>query len=130
MAKILIVDDDIDLLETLKDALSGPNVAVVVSDNTEGAVGVALAERPDLVILDVMFAENPSAGFDLARAMRHSHELERVPIIFLTAINREFPGNLTSEDMGDDWFPAQELIEKPVDLDVLRARVAALLGRD
>lgn len=130
MAKILIVDDDIDLLETLEDALSGPTVTVVKHDTAEGVLDLALAERPDLVILDVMFPENPAAGFDLARAMRSRAELEGVPVILLTAINREFPGNLTAEDLGNDWFPVEELIEKPVDLDVLRARVAALLPNE
>lgn len=128
MAKILVIDDDVDLLETLEDALSGPDVTVVTRDNAQGAVGAAMSERPDLIILDVMFPEDPAAGFDLARAMRGTPELERVPIILLTAINREFPGDLSSDDMGGDWFPVQALIEKPVDLDILRSRVAELLA--
>lgn len=127
MAKVMIIDDDIDLLETLKDALSTTETSVVALDTTDGAVAAALEERPDLFVLDAMFPENPAAGFDLAREIRATKELREVPIILLTAINREFPGDLSAEDMGDEWFPVQELLEKPVDLDVLRAKVAALL---
>ncbi len=128
MPKIMIVDDDTELLETLEDALSEPNLTVVTRDTTEGTVREALVERPDLFIVDVMFPENPAAGFDLAREIRATSELRGIPIILLTAINQEFPGDLSPDDMGNDWFPVQELIEKPVDLDILRRRVQSLVS--
>lgn len=128
MTKIMIIDDDVDLLETLKEALAGAEVTVLTRDTTIGAVASALEERPDLFILDVMFPENPAAGFDLAREIRAERQLREIPIILLTAINQEFPGDLAREDLGDDWFPVQELIEKPVDLVELRERVQRLLA--
>jgi DNA-binding response OmpR family regulator len=127
MAKIMIIDDDRVLLETLEDALSDPGGVVVTMDRTEGAVSAMLANRPDLLILDVMFPENPAGGFELAREIRMREELRRTPIILLTGINQELPGDLSRKDIGDDWFPVQDFLEKPVDLAVLRKRVAELL---
>lgn len=127
MTTIMIIDDDIDLLETLEEALSGADTKVVTRDTTEGALDSMLQERPDLLILDVMFPGDPAAGFDLARKIKAHQELSLVPIILLTGINRELPGNLSREDIGDDWFPVQDLIEKPVDLTRLRSRVKELL---
>jgi len=128
MAKIMIIDDDVDLLETLQEALSGPETTIVTRDTTDGAIEAMLEQRPELLILDVMFPENPAEGFDLAREVRTKEELRSLPIILLTGINQEVPGGLSREDLGDEWFPVQDLLEKPVELSVLRARVKELLA--
>lgn len=124
---IMIIDDDPTLLDTLEDALTNAGTTIFKHDSTTGAVSAMLEHRPDLLVLDVMFPENPAGGFDLAREIRKTPELADLPIILLTGINQELPGDLSREDIGDDWFPVQELLEKPVDLNLLRSRVTALL---
>ncbi len=124
---VMIIDDDPTLLDTLEDALTSSGLRIFKHDSTTGAVAAMLEHRPALLILDVMFPEDPAGGFDLAREIRKNPELAELPIILLTGINQELPGDLSREDMGDDWFPVQELLEKPVDLDLLRSRVNDLL---
>jgi DNA-binding response OmpR family regulator len=130
MPKIMIVDDDSVLLETMEDALSAPETQVLTRDRVDGTISAMLEHRPDLMILDVMFPENPAGGFELAREIRTKAELRRIPIILLTGINQELPGDLSREDIGDDWFPVQDFLEKPVDLNILRKRVKELLARE
>ena len=87
------------------------------------------SKPPDLAILDVMFPEDASAGFELARFMRHEKEqLKNIPILMLTAINTKFPLGFGSKDIDEEWMPVTEFLEKPVDFDVLREKVAKLLN--
>ena len=61
--------------------------------------------------------------------MRHeSGKLKNIPILMLTAINTKFPLGFGSKDIDEDWMPITEFMEKPVDFDVLREKVAKLLG--
>jgi CheY-like chemotaxis protein len=76
-----------------------------------------------------MFPEDASAGFELARSMRHeSGKLKDIPILMLTAINTKFPLGFGPKDINDRWMPVTEFLEKPVDFDVLREKVAKLLS--
>ena len=104
----------------------GHEVQVVL--DTQTAVQNMEQRRPDLVILDVMFPENSSGGFELARAMRHRHaSLRDVPVLMLTAVNTKFPLGFGAQDIDEDWLPVSDFLEKPVDLDLLRQRVAELV---
>ena len=88
------------------------------------------ARRPDLLILDVMFPESSSAGFDLARKMRLSgKELKDIPILMLTAVNTEFPLGFGSQDIGNDWLPVEDFLEKPVDFDLLKKKVYEMISQ-
>jgi CheY-like chemotaxis protein len=53
--------------------------------------------------------------------------LKDVPILMLTAVNTRFPLGFSSQDIDEDWLPVTDFLEKPVDLDVLAERVAAIL---
>ncbi|MHC4752335.1 MAG: response regulator, partial [Planctomycetota bacterium] len=101
---------------------------VQIELDTDDAVQSMENKPPDLAILDVMFPENASAGFELARFMRHeSEKLKDVPILMLTAINTKFPLGFGPKDIDDCWLPVTDFLEKPVDFDVLRDKVAKLL---
>jgi hypothetical protein len=61
--------------------------------------------------------------------MRHEKEkLKKIPILMLTAINTKFPLGFGSKDIDEEWMPVTEFLEKPVDFDVLRDKVAKLLS--
>jgi CheY-like chemotaxis protein len=130
MAYVLIVDDDEDFAYTAAVVLREDGHEVDIKLDTADATQSMQNRHPDLVVLDVMFPEDASAGFDLARFMRRkSGDLKDVPILMLTAINTEFPLGFGAKDIDNDWLPVTDFLEKPVDFDVLRQKVAQLLGQ-
>jgi CheY-like chemotaxis protein len=129
MAYLLIVDDDEDFADTAATVLRREGHDVHIELDTEDAVKSMEGKCPDLVILDVMFPESAHAGFDLARLIRHeSGKLKDVPILMLTAINAKFPLGFGPQDIDDAWMPVTDFLEKPIDLEVLKGKVAKLLG--
>ena len=128
MGKITIIDDDIEHAENLGIALKGDGHEVTTLDDTAGAVEILMGNKPDVVVLDVMFPENPSAGFDLARKIRQTAEIADLPILLLTGVNQEFPMDFSSDDIDAEWMPVQEFLEKPVDLQELLKKVKTLLA--
>ena len=130
MAYVLIVDDDEDFAETTATVIKSEGHDVHIELDTESAAQSMQSKTPDLVVLDVMFPEDASAGFELARFMRHENEtLKMVPILLLTAINAKFPLGFGPKDIDSEWMPVTDFLEKPVDFDVLRGKVAKLLGK-
>jgi DNA-binding response OmpR family regulator len=129
MPYLMIVDDDEDFASTTATVLRKEGYDVQVELDIDSAVKSMESKPPDLAILDVMFPEDASAGFELARSMRHeSGKLKNIPILMLTAINTKFPLGFGSKDIDEDWMPITEFLEKPVDFDILREKVAKLLG--
>jgi CheY-like chemotaxis protein len=131
MAYIMIVDDDQDFAETIALVIRNEGHEVQNKYDTESAFQSMKNKAPDLVLLDVMFPEDSSAGFELARTMRHENEkLKKVPILMLTAINAKFPLGFGPNDIDSEWMPVTDFLEKPVDFDVLRHKVAKLLNKE
>ncbi len=127
MARIEIIDDDLEFAENISVVLRKEGYAVSIDDDTEGMIDKLVRNKPDLLILDVMFPENPAAGFDLARQIRKTGEIKDLPIILLTAVNQEFPMDFSAGDIDPDWMPVQDFIEKPVDIEELLEKIAKLL---
>jgi CheY-like chemotaxis protein len=130
--KILIVDDDRDLVESLSQVLRSQGYAVAAAHSGADGLRALLAERPDLVILDVMM-ETDTAGFEAADRIRSPRETSRyrefrdIPIIILTAID-QVTNSRFSLDQSESFLPGvNEFLTKPVDLDGLLAKVGALL---
>ncbi len=129
MAYVLIVDDDEDFANTAAAVLRTDGHEVRIELDTEEGRQSMEQRCPDLLILDVMFPEDASAGFNLARVIRHEEgTLKDVPILMLTAINTKFPLGFGPQDIDDGWMPVTGFLEKPVDLEVLRSRVTELLS--
>lgn len=130
MAYLLIVDDDEDFAGAAATVLRAAGHEVQIELDTASAAASMETRRPDLAILDVMFPEDVSAGFELAYDMRHHNEkLKGIPILMLTAVNVKFPLGFGTRDIDGTWLPISDFLEKPVDLDVLRNKVDSLLER-
>lgn len=129
MAKIMIIDDDAGLMDDMFVLLKNAGHTVTVADTVDGAVAKLTADKPDLLILDVMFPDNPAAGFDLARLIRQSHEISKLPIILLTGVNQHFPMDFSPGDIDSDWMPVQDFVDKPVDFKKLLRKISKLLGQ-
>ena len=130
MSYILVVDDDFDFSGAVADVLRAQGHEVQIEADTEDAIPSMEKRLPDLAILDVMFPENDRAGFELARAIRqHEGDLKDIPILMLTAINSKFPMGFNERDIDKDWLPVSDFVEKPIDLNVLKEKVHALLSQ-
>lgn len=130
MAYVMIVDDDEDFATAAATVLRDAGHEVRIELETENAVPSMRDRCPDLLILDVMFPENASGGFELARAIRlHDEAFKDVPILMLTAVNTKFPLGFSAQDIDETWMPVSDFLEKPVDFDVLRDKVTALLEK-
>ena len=131
MAYVMIVDDDQDFAETIALVIRNEGHEVLIKYDTESAFQSMQDKTPDLVVLDVMFPEDSSGGFELARVMRHENEkLKMIPILMLTAINARFPLGFGPNDIDSEWMPVTGFLEKPVDFDVLRDKVSKLLAQE
>ena len=128
MSYLMIVDDDEDFAAAAAKVLSNVGHEVRIELETTSVIQIMEERPPDLLILDVMFPQNESAGFELARTIRQEgSKLRKIPILMLTAVNTKFPLGFGPSDVDDHWLPIDDFVEKPVDLNVLRKRVAALL---
>ncbi len=125
MAKILIVDDDHNFVEGLKDVLSGQGFEVACAyDGTEG-LRKAHDEKPDLVLLDVMMTTD-SEGFEVAKKLREDPVTKQVPIILLTGIRKakQLPFSFEPDE---DWLPVAAVLEKPVHPEDLIRQIRQML---
>ena len=118
MSKILIVDDDKNLLEVIKYNLEKDGCSVVLAENGTQAVEIAHREKPDLIILDVMLPGID--GFEVCRILRKEMS---VPILMLSAKTDEIDKVVGLELGADDY------ITKPFSVRELMARVRATLRR-
>jgi len=129
MARIMIVDDDVDLTNNTATLLRGHGHEVSTLNVTDNAIAVITKTKPDLLILDVMFPDNPVAGFDLARQIRTTKATKDLPVILLTSINQEFPMDFSDDDVDPDWMPVQDFMEKPVKIPLLLNKMNRLLKK-
>ncbi len=123
--KIYIIDDDHDIVESTKIILEASGYEVKTAFTIEEGASFIENELPDMVILDVMFPGNQSAGFDFCRDLRAKNETKEIPIIMFTAVNSKFS---FKHDLEDDWLPADEFLEKPVNPSDLLKKINKHLG--
>ena len=129
MSYLMIIDDDEDFVTATATVLRDAGHEVKIELDVKSAEKSMNERLPDLVIMDVMFPENSSAGFELARTMRHYNEkLKDIPILMLTAVNEVFPLGFSSRDIDDHWLPVKDFLEKPVDLDLLSNKISKMLS--
>ena len=125
--KVLLVDDEADFVEINKAALENKGYQVVVAYDGKEALGKALEEKPDVIILDVMMTTK-TEGFDVSRKLRRRKEMQDVPIIMLTAI-RERMDIKWKIQPDEEWLPVTEFLEKPVAPEKLTEKVEEMLKR-
>ena len=119
--RILLVDDEEDILEVLSYNLRSEGYQVFIADNGREALKIAAEIRPHLVLLDVMMPEMD--GMETCTEMRKLSSMDEVVIVFLTARGEDY-SQIAGFDAGADDY-----LVKPVKLKVLLKRVEALLKR-
>ncbi|MGB3052793.1 MAG: response regulator [Polyangiales bacterium] len=117
--KILVADDDLEILALVARHLSALPAEVVEASDGEEALRLAQREKPDLVVLDVMMPG--MSGWEVCRAIREDEALSGTGVIMLTGIGERL-NEMTSPLYGADGF-----LDKPFELDQLSAKVREVL---
>ena len=123
MEKILIVDDDQDIVSSLQLVLQKAGYAVVVAYNKPSGLEQIQRENPDLLILDVMM-EQPDDGLAMAQELRGQGY--KFPILMLTSISSVTGFKVES---GSSLVPVDLFFEKPLSPQKLLAAVKTLLAK-
>ena len=122
--RILVVDDDPDFVEIVRQVLKTERMDVVSASTAEDALARARALKPDLIIMDVMM-RGVLDGVDATRDIRQDKEIADVPILMITSIpNSEHAALFPTEDLSID-----QLLTKPVSPTRLIDEVRRLLKR-
>ena len=131
MPKILVIEDDSDMVAAIRMPLEANGYDVLAASTGEEGLQQVKEVEPDLIILDVMM-ETTTAGFQVSLQLRspdpqseyaaYSH----IPILILTAIH-----TTTSLRFGPDeaYLPVDDFVDKPIDPDVLLEKVRALIEK-
>jgi DNA-binding response OmpR family regulator len=119
--KILIVDDETDLVETVRFPLEMEGFNVLVSYNGEDALNQARKEKPDLIILDLMLPKLD--GYKVCRLLKFDERYKHIPILMLTAKTQEKDKILGMETGADEY------ITKPFEMNDLMEKVKAHLSK-
>ena len=126
--RILIIDDDPDITEAMTVVLENKGYAIdSAADSSEGMERLQ-ANRPDLIILDVMMRTSQE-GFELSRQLKTSAEYKEIPILMLTAVKDKTGLDFKSTAGDESWLPVEEFLDKPVKPDVLLEKVASLIPK-
>ena len=119
--KILVVDDEVDLVETVRFPLEIEGYNVLVAYNGEEALDRARKENPDLILLDLMLPKLD--GYKVCRLLKFDERYKHIPILMLTAKTQEKDKVLGMETGADEY------ITKPFEMDYLLKKVKEYLSK-
>jgi len=124
MPKILVIDDDREVLKLTRIVLQSNHYEVITAVNGKEGLEVMRREKPDLVILDVMMAYVLD-GLDTRRQMAADPNLKGIPVIMSTSLTGErVQQNLPS----DEYVPDSVWLRKPIDPNELLEQVKKMIG--
>ena len=128
MKRVYVIDDEQSIVESVSMILESKGYEVGAQNDDKDVVDNVVAFAADLVIIDVMLPEDTGAGFKMARALKADERTAALPLLMLTAVNEAgiYVGKFSNKDRDETWLPVQEFVEKPVDPEVLLAKVEAL----
>ena len=132
MARILIIEDDPDMLMSTRMTLESAKHEVLEARGGREGLEKIKSERPDLIILDVMM-DTSTEGFQLALRLRNPDpkselaEYRDIPILMLTAIHSTTPLRFEPDI---DYLPVELFVDKPIDPDDLLKKVDWVLSKE
>ena len=128
-ANILIIEDDKDLVDTMQVIFESKKFTVRAAYNGKEGFAAIQAQKPDIIILDVMMS-TPTEGIDLAQHLKTRSEYQQIPIVMVTGFPQQMaelgPDRFVNA-LREDW-PAAKFMEKPVDLEKLAETVETILS--
>lgn len=126
--RILIVDDDVQAVDTVETLLQSVGYTTTHAYLAIDGLELARKIRPDLILLDVMFAGPPGPdGFEVSRELHADPELKDIPVVILSGLRRVM--GLAADFTPDEtWMPVKAFMEKPVKPADLLAQIEKILG--
>ena len=124
--KILVVDDDPDLVEATSMILKSKQYDVIAAYGGVEGLEKAKTEKPDLIVLDVMMPDKD--GYTLCKELKADPVLNAIPVLLLTAVVSHIATTRFSHQMGMET-EADDYMDKPVDPAELAKRIEVLLSR-
>lgn len=124
---ILVIDDDVQLVESVTTLLESVGYEVLSAYRAEAGFDLAKEKRPDLILLDVMFAGPPGPdGIEVSRRIRKDPELKDTPVVMLSGVKKvlELGYDMTPDE---DFMPVQAFIDKPVKPEKLLTTIEEVL---
>lgn len=122
MKKILIVDDEVDILTVLEKKFRENNYFVMAVSSGKDAIQICKLNKPDLMLLDIAMPDMD--GYDVVSVLRKDKSLENIPIIFLTGKELEYSG--IEERLSE--FGKVDIVMKPCSFQDLLAKVKGIIG--
>ena len=114
MHRILVVDDEEDVLELARIILGAEGYRVITASSGEEALSIIRDSRPDLVLLDVVMPG--LSGLDVCRQLKRDKNKRSIPVIMFTALGSEVDMMLSKQEKADDYvlkpFSQRVLLEK------------------
>lgn len=126
--RVLLVDDDKDLVASLKVVLEANGFDVGTAHNGSEAMTALAAQKPDAIVLDVMM-DSDTEGFGVAYKLESDPATRRLPVILLTGFMDHMATKREAFDVvtGRDW-PAAKLMKKPVNTAELIATIRQMIA--
>ena len=125
-AKILLVDDDVDFVESTKMVLESKPYEVIIAYEGEEGLRKAREEKPDLILLDIIMPVQD--GFTAAEQLKKDPQLSKIPVLMLTSFSQRI-GETSIPVSRGFTLEAEDYIEKPVSPEELLSRVQRYLKR-
>jgi two-component system alkaline phosphatase synthesis response regulator PhoP len=124
--KILIVDDDPDLVNAVTLILKSKKYEVAAAYDGNEGLAKAKTEKPDLIVLDVMMPQKD--GYAVCKELKADGTLGKIPVLLLTAVASHVATTRYTQQMGMET-EADDYLDKPVEPEVLVARIETLLAK-
>jgi len=124
--KILVVDDDLGYVKSIRAILESKEYTVDTAHNGESAMEKIKKMKPDLILLDIMM-DRLDDGFTICYRLKHDPEMRKIPILTISAITDK-TGFKFSPVTDGEYFEADDHIEKPVKPSDLLKRIEKLLS--
>ncbi len=124
--KILLVDDDPDLVDAVSVILESKNYKVTPAYGGIEGLEKAKSEKPDLIVLDVMMPDKD--GYAVCKEIKSDPQLNQIPVILLTAVVSHIPTTRYTQQMGLET-EADDFINKPFEPEELVEGIEALLSK-
>jgi CheY-like chemotaxis protein len=127
-AKIMVVDDDPGIRDSLEAILASRRYTVITAANRTEGMDKIETEKPDLLILDIMMSSWLD-GLDMSKTLKDDPRFKDMPIVMLTGVKERTIFDFRPRAGGPDWCSVDAYLDKPVEPDVLLAEIERLLSK-